>query len=1030
MGSSVDPDILKRIIAQSGVLKQYQQPVDESSESNSDRGIIDVTLDYMDRPYSAIMGSLNALQQGTPSEHIGENLRKALSGEKHFGAYDVLVDAGADPESNVTKIAGLGLDIINPVDPMSYVTLGLGKTSKIAKVAGKADDIMRVTKAGRKVLSRTKAAEEGAWAALRMFDKAVTPKVVNKVVAKPLDWIAETVGDSRVVRTAAQHFGGVRKFEKQFPGIGDEMRKLAQAKHQDQQTFAIGMAEFQKRFGEEAMPIVTNYLEEHGDEVAAVTRRIAGLVDTSDQVKGNVFDAVGNSELISDIEYLDNLKKGAGLSDEHWDAVTHIAPVLADIKDSYEGVLKKLDPDFEFPIKNYLKHFMPNGMSERHLKDAADVLGQDAIERLSNKALDYSNPQFMARKYRDTIERINKIMELRGKPLRFEDDAAVIVNEMFRDAERFRYQYGIKNLAKTKFGKQFAGMTEAKAAGYVPLEMDMPIAVDKNPFTGWYVPREVDSIMRGQAGLFNQVQSQGFFHSMAELLGKTNRIFKAHTLAYWLEFHVRNIASDGILASQGGLSPIKDLFVEASRGRSSYLASLGFAGRKGRVPLPGNQELKSAQKHLDNIISDLKARFGEEVSFDMLDDYMTRERVTDTMALRDIDIADVVTDPDRLAAARDGRIKGGIKSVLKNVRSATKILDIDNNVLVQKGFALGGEIQDMPRVALFLNSMKDAAKVPNLNLQDALEYARANVSKHLLDYTDLTPTERQIKNTFIPFYTWTAKNLPKQLETLVTNPGKFAYLARAYNGAWNAYDGEYEQDDMPKWLQESYGIPVRKIKDEKGNVSYAVWNTESWIPNTDLNVFADLLRGNLKSVILSRLSPAIKEPIEQLYNTDAFFGRAIDEGQTETIFGVPAPPRVAHVFRNIRLVTAMERLNPFGIVDEVGKLFNRWEDKGPRNLPSGTERAMGFLTGLKFYGRDPKKDALYKQSSIKRDISSAKSKMRYAIRTGQTAEAKNRREEILDLNKQLRDLAKGYSERERRRKALSVRDTNTKQGSR
>ena len=82
---------------------------------------------------------------------------------------------------------------------------------------------------------------------------------------------------------------------------------------------------------------------------------------------------------------------------------------------------------------------------------------------------------------------------------------------------------------------------------------------------------------------------------------------------------------------------------------------------------------------------------------------------------------------------------------------------------------VGDAIETNAKIALFID---------RLSKGDTVEQAAQTVRKYLFDYTDITKTERMAK-LIAPFYTFTRKNLPLQLKSLLERPDKYLAIMRA-----------------------------------------------------------------------------------------------------------------------------------------------------------------------------------------------------------------------------------------------------------
>lgn len=77
-------------------------------------------------------------------------------------------------------------------------------------------------------------------------------------------------------------------------------------------------------------------------------------------------------------------------------------------------------------------------------------------------------------------------------------------------------------------------------------------------------------------------------------------------------------------------------------------------------------------------------------------------------------------------------------------------------------------VEDPAKLALFVDQLKQGK---------SLEDATLRVKDVLFDYAELSDAEKQLRNA-IPFYTWTRKNIPLQVATLVQSPTKLTHQGR------------------------------------------------------------------------------------------------------------------------------------------------------------------------------------------------------------------------------------------------------------
>lgn len=101
-------------------------------------------------------------------------------------------------------------------------------------------------------------------------------------------------------------------------------------------------------------------------------------------------------------------------------------------------------------------------------------------------------------------------------------------------------------------------------------------------------------------------------------------------------------------------------------------------------------------------------------------------------------------------------------------------------------------VEQNGRLGVFLGQ-----RAKGLRPQDAA----AMVRKYLLDYGDLTDFDRSMKK-FAPFWTFTRKNTPLQVEHLVKTPGRYSNLQHVLD----SMGSDYETEDLPEWMQDSGAV--------------------------------------------------------------------------------------------------------------------------------------------------------------------------------------------------------------------------------
>ena len=167
------------------------------------------------------------------------------------------------------------------------------------------------------------------------------------------------------------------------------------------------------------------------------------------------------------------------------------------------------------------------------------------------------------------------------------------------------------------------------------------------------------------------------------------------------------------------------------------------------------------------------------------------------------------------------------------------------------------------------------------------EKAAAYVAKHHFDYSDLTELERRVLRRVMPFWTFSARNIPLQMKSLISRPGKYAQYEKArdeiakafgYEDGWEGDLSESEQRSAP------FGIRI------KGK-PYTISLGPSGLPLTDLNEFPTSANPAKQADewinrAMSLVTPAIKTPVELWSNMSFFFREPIERDDAPL---VPVP---------------------------------------------------------------------------------------------------------------------------------------------
>jgi len=270
----------------------------------------------------------------------------------------------------------------------------------------------------------------------------------------------------------------------------------------------------------------------------------------------------------------------------------------------------------------------------------------------------------------------------------------------------------------------------------------------------------------------------------------------------------------------------------------------------------------------------------------------------------------------------------GLKGVGWFGADIEKQLGKKTNIFFGFGQAIGETIEDHARLAHFI-----AKREKGLSAQAAAD----SVQKYLFDYSELSDFERLTLKPIMPFYTWSRKNLPLQVETLITQPGKIAQLGKIKAEIEAQTDKKFKPPEMmlPQWMKER--LPVYM----GGNAKVSKFSMlGGYLPSADLGEAMNPLKK-----ALSLVTPFAKVPLELEANYSFFFKNEITEyeGQREEFFRMKIPASWKFVLTQIRPLNEINKV----FKDRYNPLQKNYEMKIGQGLKE-------YLTSFKIYDLDVK----------------------------------------------------------------------------
>lgn len=291
--------------------------------------------------------------------------------------------------------------------------------------------------------------------------------------------------------------------------------------------------------------------------------------------------------------------------------------------------------------------------------------------------------------------------------------------------------------------------------------------------------------------------------------------------------------------------------------------------------------------------------------------------------------------------------------------------------LAEPGMKVGTAIENNARLAHFIDKLDKG--------HDSLT-ASQSVKKYLFDYTDLTSFERDVMKRLFPFYTWTRKNIPLQIEMAIMKPEKYmpmTHLLRNRDPV-DLLRMKYARPD----LYERLPVELRRTSEE---VTYVP--LEGLLPAGDLTKIL-----HPQEILWELMSPYLGFFIEQKANKSFYFESEIQkyDSETQELLRMDIPVKLKHA-----LTTILPQARLIGAINKIVK-----KDINKKELTAGEQAFAQTLSSV--YKIDPKdllKSAQFKIVSKMKELEKG---MRRARRQGRENEELRIRENYNKVKEELR----------------------------
>jgi hypothetical protein len=162
------------------------------------------------------------------------------------------------------------------------------------------------------------------------------------------------------------------------------------------------------------------------------------------------------------------------------------------------------------------------------------------------------------------------------------------------------------------------------------------------------------------------------------------------------------------------------------------------------------------------------------------------------------------------------------------------------------------------------------------------EAARRMKRAHV-DYSSLTPIEKQIRDRFMPFYAYTSRSMAEVVRQMAERPGgRYAQGLRTYERMQEREDGEY----TPSYLRQNFAAPIPSDfpllgTDTPGMTRYL---SDIDLPGYDpLNMLVPGDLGETGQRVAQMAHPAIRTAVEFGTGRDAFTGQDLRKGSSGSL---------------------------------------------------------------------------------------------------------------------------------------------------
>jgi len=342
---------------------------------------------------------------------------------------------------------------------------------------------------------------------------------------------------------------------------------------------------------------------------------------------------------------------------------------------------------------------------------------------------------------------------------------------------------------------------------------------------------------------------------------------------------------------------------------------------------------------------------------------------------------------DELGVHNRGFIATDIEQAIKSELGGAKWLSLTRNAkAIRMGQVVGTAVENNARIAKFVDELQKGK-----GFFDASQ----EVKRALFDYQDLTRFEKSTMKRLMPFYTWSRKNIPLQVEQMIKHPGRYKGVDTV---RMNVENTNYSPEDpneyvLNDWMLESYPMRVgwENVPQADGSSKrlprYFLFG--GWLPAADVWKLASAPQ----QLVIDNITPLIKAVGEPWSGKDWFTWNELDADIKQDFLGMRLNQKQIKVLKNLRVLTAADNLaKSLGMYEQTPPLI-----PNPAKQKTPEETLISFFTGIRTYRADLEKQRQRKLQDWINKTPELTKKMRKQLIIGTT------KDEFSELTKKLTD---------------------------